>query len=156
MVAAKLLKEGGELIFITPRSFASGNYFRAFREAFFQAVSNSSWAHEGFLVAARFDGSPEFSDELERLCAAFGIGAIELSLTDPESTSTIRIPAKPRVELDWATVDKLAEMNPDFATFLKNVTDDLKTDIHPKEYDAVPEDPQRYIDERRTSLRGAY
>ncbi len=38
MVATKLLKEGGELIFITPRSFASGNYFRAFREAFFQEM----------------------------------------------------------------------------------------------------------------------
>lgn len=38
IVAAKLLKEGGELIFITPRSFASGNYFRAFREAFFQEI----------------------------------------------------------------------------------------------------------------------
>lgn len=38
MVAAKLLKEGGELIFITPRSFASGNYFRAFREAFFKEI----------------------------------------------------------------------------------------------------------------------
>lgn len=38
MVATKLLKEEGELIFITPRSFASGNYFRAFREAFFQEV----------------------------------------------------------------------------------------------------------------------
>ncbi len=38
MVATKLLKEGGELIFITPRSFASGNYFRAFREAFFQEI----------------------------------------------------------------------------------------------------------------------
>ncbi len=38
MVATKLLKECGELIFITPRSFASGNYFRAFREAFFQEI----------------------------------------------------------------------------------------------------------------------
>jgi adenine-specific DNA-methyltransferase len=38
MVAAKLLKNNGELIFITPRSFASGNYFRAFREAFFQEI----------------------------------------------------------------------------------------------------------------------
>ena len=38
MVATKLLKEGGELIFITPRSFASGNYFRAFREVFFQEI----------------------------------------------------------------------------------------------------------------------
>ncbi len=38
MVAAKLLKRDGELVFITPRSFASGNYFRAFREAFFQEI----------------------------------------------------------------------------------------------------------------------
>jgi len=38
MVAAKLLKNNGELIFITPRSFASGNYFRAFREAFFKEI----------------------------------------------------------------------------------------------------------------------
>lgn len=39
MVAAKLLKDRGELIFITPRSFASGNYFRAFRESFFQEIA---------------------------------------------------------------------------------------------------------------------
>src|SRR5205814_7652959 len=38
MVATKLLKENGELIFITPRSFTSGNYFRAFRQAFFQEI----------------------------------------------------------------------------------------------------------------------
>jgi adenine-specific DNA-methyltransferase len=37
-IAAKLLSDNGELIFITPRSFASGNYFKAFREFFFQAV----------------------------------------------------------------------------------------------------------------------
>ena len=37
-IAAKLLSENGELIFITPRSFASGNYFRAFREMFFNTV----------------------------------------------------------------------------------------------------------------------
>jgi len=37
-VAVKLLKPGGELIVITPRSFSSGNYFRAFREVFFNEV----------------------------------------------------------------------------------------------------------------------
>lgn len=31
----KLLKENGEFIFITPRSFSSGNYFKTFREFFF-------------------------------------------------------------------------------------------------------------------------
>lgn len=37
-IAAKLLSANGELIFITPRSFASGNYFKAFRELFFNTV----------------------------------------------------------------------------------------------------------------------
>ena len=37
-IAAKMLFENGELIFITPRSFASGNYFKAFRELFFNTV----------------------------------------------------------------------------------------------------------------------
>jgi len=38
MAAAKLLKTNGELIFITPRSFTSGNYFRAFRDEFFKTI----------------------------------------------------------------------------------------------------------------------
>jgi adenine-specific DNA-methyltransferase len=33
-VSAKLLKENGEIIFITPRSYASGSYFKLFREYF--------------------------------------------------------------------------------------------------------------------------
>ena len=37
-ISAKLLKPGGELIFITPRSFASGGYFKAFRKLFFNTV----------------------------------------------------------------------------------------------------------------------
>lgn len=37
-IASKLLNKNGELIFITPRSFASGNYFKAFRELFFNTV----------------------------------------------------------------------------------------------------------------------
>lgn len=40
-LAAKLLKKDGELIFITPRSFAAGNYFKAFRQSFFNDVSIS-------------------------------------------------------------------------------------------------------------------
>ena len=34
-VAASLLKQGGKLIFITPRSYTAGPYFRLFREKFF-------------------------------------------------------------------------------------------------------------------------
>ncbi len=38
IISAKLLAESGQLIFITPRSFASGSYFRLFREIFFSLV----------------------------------------------------------------------------------------------------------------------
>jgi adenine-specific DNA-methyltransferase len=38
-LSARLLKSNGELIFITPRSYASGPYFRSFREFFFSEVN---------------------------------------------------------------------------------------------------------------------
>ena len=37
-ISAKLLKENGQLIFITPRSYASGSYFKLFREYFFKII----------------------------------------------------------------------------------------------------------------------
>ena len=38
MISAKLLGTHGKLVFITPRSFCSGSYFRVFREKFFGLV----------------------------------------------------------------------------------------------------------------------
>ena len=38
-VSAELLSETGKLVYIVPRSFASGPYFRRFREVFFQRVA---------------------------------------------------------------------------------------------------------------------
>jgi len=37
-ISAKLLNESGQLIFITPRSYASGSYFKAFRQYFFNVI----------------------------------------------------------------------------------------------------------------------
>lgn len=41
-LSAKLLNKDGEMIFITPRSFAAGSYFKAFRQSFFNEVSISN------------------------------------------------------------------------------------------------------------------
>ena len=38
-ISAELLSESGKLVYIVPRSFASGLYFRRFREVFFQRVA---------------------------------------------------------------------------------------------------------------------
>lgn len=38
-ICAKLVAEDGQMIFITPRSFASGRYFQSFRDFLFQHVS---------------------------------------------------------------------------------------------------------------------
>ena len=38
-ISAELLSESGKLVYIVPRSFASGPYFRRFREVFFQRVA---------------------------------------------------------------------------------------------------------------------
>jgi len=37
-LSAKMLKENGELIFITPRSYAAGRYFKIFRDFFFKLI----------------------------------------------------------------------------------------------------------------------
>ncbi len=39
---ASVLKPGGQLVFITPRSYASGPYFRLFRERFFASIKPES------------------------------------------------------------------------------------------------------------------
>ena len=46
------------------------------KKCFFQAVSNSSWANYGYLVA--FQISSHLKEEMERLNQSFGIGIVEL------------------------------------------------------------------------------
>jgi len=110
--------------------------FANLREAFFQAVSNSSWANEGYLVAAEIESNEDFMTELKRLSAAFGIGVIGLDIVDPDSTQ-ILLPARSRDNVDWETANKLT-MNPDFSKFLKRVKNDIATrEVRKEEYDEV-------------------
>jgi adenine-specific DNA-methyltransferase len=37
-LSAKMLNDHGQLVYITPRSYSSGNYFRTFREVFFKEI----------------------------------------------------------------------------------------------------------------------
>lgn len=112
--------------------------FGNLRESFFQCVSNSSWANNSYLVAARVSENEDFLDELTRLSTSFGIGVIELNFDDPHSSEII-IPAKYKKNLDFETINKLA-MNDDFKEFIETVKIDISSKkIHKKEYNIVEE-----------------
>lgn len=107
------------------------------RESFFQSVSNSSWANEGYLVAAQIDTDEDFITELKRLSTAFGIGVIKLDIEDPDS-SEVMLPAKVKDLVDWDTVNKLSVMNPDFRDFLIRIHNDMNTrEVRNELYDPV-------------------
>lgn len=113
--------------------------FGNLRESFFQAVSNSSWAHEGYLVAAQISKEPDFHEELLRLTRSFGIGIIELELDKP-NLSNIMYQSEKRDFLDWDTVNKLASMNEDFGKFISRVRKDLVSkEIREESYDQFME-----------------
>lgn len=111
------------------------------RESYFQAVSNSSWANEGYLVAMQVDRESSFTDELRRLNSAFGIGIIELDPQDADQ-SQILFPSRLNSQLDWNTVNRLAEDNPNFGALLGNIGDSLQIGKVTGKYDEVL-DPRR-------------
>ena len=89
------------------------------RESFFQAVSNSSWANFGYLVASQITGSDTLK-ELRVLCAAHGIGVIKLDVDNP-SESQILIPAQEKTIIDQDYCSRLARENKDFNNYIKLV-----------------------------------
>ncbi len=91
------------------------------KKAFFQAVSNSSWANYGYLVA--FEFSDSLNEEMSRLNQSFGIGIIELNANPYQSK--ILFQAKYR-DLDFKTIDKLCKMNKEFEKFIEQ-TEKLMT-----------------------------
>lgn len=96
--------------------------FSNYKESFFQAVSNSSWANEGYLVALDIKQDGQFIEALQKLSQSFGIGIIEMNLNNI-GQSKILSPAKFKEKMDYSVIDELARKSPNFAQFLKTVTD---------------------------------
>ena len=120
------------------------------KEYYFQAVSNSSWANEGYLVVFENIESDIFS-ELIRLNASFGIGIIQL---ETDSSSKVILPARQR-NLDMQTLDMLVEKNKNFKDFIDDVNKDINANdkfrIAKDRYDKILNDDEleEYIKDKK-------
>lgn len=90
------------------------------RKSFFQAVSNSSWANEGYLVATAISDS-NVEQELRMLSSLHGIGVILLNPENP-SESEMMLPSKSRAEVDWQSVNRILVENTDFKDYIELVS----------------------------------
>ncbi|GAA7719799.1 hypothetical protein HpCOL13_08130 [Helicobacter pylori] len=122
------------------------------KASYFQAVSNSTWANEGYLVV--FGIKDKYKDkvlgELRRLNQSFGIGVIKLE--SEISNSKILLPAKER-EIDIPTLNMLIDDSPeDFKPFMEKINKQIEAgfDTHVKVagLDPVLDDEamQKYIE----------
>lgn len=114
----------------------------------FQTVANSSWAHEGYLVAKDIDDEDvELMDKLRRLCATHGIGVIKLDTDDPDK-SRVLIPARGRSELDWTTIDEVLCGNTQVKEFFKACANGMRISpprMSADDFDRVAETPQELV-----------
>ena len=108
------------------------------REAFFQTVSNSSWANFAYLVAGEVSSKGgETLKELRLLSSLHGVGFIKLDIETP-SESQIIIPARERNNIDWDNANRLAKENENFLAYIKLVIEFYQTGrIKPSEWDPV-------------------
>lgn len=124
------------------------------KESYFQAVSNSTWANEGYLVVfgIKDKDKDKVLGELRRLNQSFGIGVIKLE--SEISNSEILLPAKER-EIDIPTLNMLIEQSSkDFKPFMekinKQIEKGLDTPIEMEGFDKVLNDEamQKYIKDK--------
>ncbi len=96
--------------------------FSNLKESYFQAVSNSTWANEGYLIVKNI--KEDVLDELRRLNQSFGIGVIKLE--SEISNSKILLPAKER-EIDIPTLNMLVKQSPkDFKPFIEKINKQIE------------------------------
>ncbi|GAA8700595.1 COG2958 family protein [Helicobacter pylori] len=115
------------------------------RECYFQAISNSSWANEGYLVGHHIaTHDPKLMDLLKRLHASFGIGVIDLR-TD-ENKSAILLNAKYKEKIDYTVALEISNKNEKFSGFLKSVVDydPAHSSRYKDEFDKVKEKEELY------------
>ena len=104
------------------------------RKNFFQTVSNSSWANEGYLVATSISDKT-VENELRMLSSLHGIGVIILDVNNPNE-SEIMLPAKLRDEVDWQSINRILEENGDFKDYIDLVANYYQTGrIREKDWD---------------------
>lgn len=113
--------------------------FSNYKKSYFQAVSNSSWANEGYLVCIDID--EDAKGELKRLRDSFGIGLIQLNL-DNINDSLIIYPATTKSMIDISTMNLLVNKSQDFEEFVKNVQNSIKLNelVNKDIYDKVLDD----------------
>lgn len=86
-----------------------------------QASANSSWAHEGYLVAGKIDlDNTKLMDLLKELHSQFKIGVILLNMQNING-SKILYKAKIREELNHDRCMRLCKVNSDFGDFVEAV-----------------------------------
>ncbi|XPV69548.1 MAG: hypothetical protein ACNI25_03020 [Halarcobacter sp.] len=109
------------------------------KKYYFQAVSNSSWANYGYLVALEINDN--LKDEMQRLNESFGIGIIELKSNPYESEILFQSKFK---ELDFKTIDKLCKVNDKYENFIE-LTERMLT-IDERNYQSVENELSSFCD----------
>lgn len=125
LVRTCVLKGDGQSVRLWSFEVKKGLTRSNVREYFFQAVSNSTWANEGYLVCTAIAGDGT-EDELRMLSALHGIGVIVLNVVDV-SESEILIPARSKIDIDWQTVNRLVVENGDMKDFVDLVSNYYET-----------------------------
>ncbi len=113
------------------------------REYYFQAVSNSSWANEGYLVAPNISDDDDFMSELSLLNNAFGIGVIKLNIEFPEQ-SEILFYSKLHNSIDINMLDKLISKNNNVKEIFNNMieSNQLSRIVNSNDFDKVLNDDE--------------
>jgi hypothetical protein len=110
------------------------------KKYYFQAVSNSSWANYGYLVALEINDN--LVEEMKRLNESFGIGIIELKANPYESKILFQSKFK---ELDFKTIDKLCKVNEKYENFIELIERMLTIDE--RNYQSVENELSNFCDE---------